>query len=334
MNTTHLQPGTGRTLGSGAPRAGFTLVELLTVIAIISLLIGILLPSLSSARDQAKNVRTEALLKTIDTGLELFKNENEKEFRATNGYPTSHRGPDVYDTTAPVPDYIYGAHWLAFHLLGKDSQGFVPRRAVPRDLLTKEDRWYTNDPYEDGSTGPLDRVGPYVNPDGVELVPTTELPGTPPSKTLVDLSLEWPVMVDSFGRPVLYYVASPYGKLIAETDLDDGTAPSGDGPPVFVHEDNWAFTGNDDEEGWRFAQQAHRIQEYGDPDPDEIDKKENRNSFCYYICDHDLLDSTGDGVAADRVVRPFQRDRFLLITPGKDGIYGTPDDVNNFEQKQ
>jgi prepilin-type N-terminal cleavage/methylation domain-containing protein len=53
-------------------RPGFTLVELLTVVAIISLLIGILLPSLSRARDQAKRLRTAALLDAIGKGIEMF----------------------------------------------------------------------------------------------------------------------------------------------------------------------------------------------------------------------------------------------------------------------
>lgn len=53
---------------------GFTLIELLVVISIISLLISILLPSMSRARDQAKGVHCLARLKDIGTALATYEN--------------------------------------------------------------------------------------------------------------------------------------------------------------------------------------------------------------------------------------------------------------------
>ncbi len=52
----------------------FTLIELLTVIAIISLLISILLPSLSRAREQAKSVHCLARLKEMGNALAAYMN--------------------------------------------------------------------------------------------------------------------------------------------------------------------------------------------------------------------------------------------------------------------
>ncbi|MEK6674535.1 MAG: prepilin-type N-terminal cleavage/methylation domain-containing protein [Planctomycetota bacterium] len=70
------------------PKPGFTLIELLVVISIISLLISILMPSLSRARDQAKKVHCLARLREFGTALAAYENNSGGALPPPEWYPS------------------------------------------------------------------------------------------------------------------------------------------------------------------------------------------------------------------------------------------------------
>lgn len=329
---------------------GFTLVELLTVIAIIALLVGILIPSLSAARTQARNSATASAIKAIDDGCELFRNEN-------RDYPRS-GGWNPFEP-ANTKVYLQGAQWLVLQLAGADLAGYVQpvisndtsRSGKPDGKIDHEDwqEWY-----KPGSR--FARVGPYIPIDGKSLRTPQQfldqkLAEKDPPQPLLDGSLDYgnrrrPFFVDAHGYPVLYYAANPLAKLPVTIDSGKNVRFG-----VYDQSHNHAFTGYDGQNGefslqgynagWDLAgtwsgnpgDPAHAMGWLGWSNPGNVEDfqwPDREPSFGSVILNRDAFDqSTTDGGRRGRL-EPYNRERFLLVSAGKDGEYGTADDVRNF----
>jgi prepilin-type N-terminal cleavage/methylation domain-containing protein/prepilin-type processing-associated H-X9-DG protein len=101
-------------------RPAFTLVELLVVIGIIALLISILLPALSKARESANTVKCAANLRSIGQGMAQYVAENHGAFPPCVDYNGDHTPLNISH------GYV---HWSALIYSADRGDGTDPKYA-------------------------------------------------------------------------------------------------------------------------------------------------------------------------------------------------------------
>lgn len=287
-------------------RAAFTIVELLTVMSIIVILIGILVPALNASKRYAKTLAQRAQFKGIDDMLADFSSRDE----STRGYPPS-------EALDPAGTPYCGAMKLAEAMVGLDLLGFHPDSAWRADgtiggtlqlynlPATPADVYETNLRARWGPFMPIQSAYKLKHIYGI----TTPFSGNEvvlcdvySNVTNLDTT---PGARRKIGMPILYYRADPSG-----ISHDSGNLPTLDDNKgnIYNYWDNQVLLGLGKPENPTFV---HTL---SDP-----------VVFYNNLRDHKI--------APPSPPRPYRPDSYILISAGYDGEYGTADDVFNFDWK-
>lgn len=366
-------------------RGGFSLVEMLTVIAIIALLIAILVPAIGEVRKYAKSTQSKATIGALETGIQTYYGDG----RVGGGYPYS-MPYDNKQLPVPVKNpyknmgsgagisgdtfYITGAGLLTWALVGADrlgAPGFIqtrstsqgwwedtdtiasPSAATPDPTKSGAYAIYAKNAYSASNQGQpiFPRSGPFVDMSKVKLsewdpkaqctaYPSGSATGsfTIPLEADVskDLGLttgppqrKYPMFLDGFGGPVLYFRADPAGQAMTSLVPNQVSNVSVQARSTYYFRDNSPLVdpsvGNvsGTESVLRTVLTAsatpHRLRlDSNETLPGQASKL--LGGWDTYIVDKSIT---------ARFVSQ-RADSYLLITAGPDGIFGTADDITNF----
>jgi type II secretory pathway pseudopilin PulG len=297
-----------RLIRQSGNKMGFTIVEILTVMSIIVILIGLLVPALNMAKRYATDVKQQAQFHGIDVAMQLF-------YSGFEGYPDS----DAWDDAASAQRYP-GAARLCEAMVGQDLLGFHPDSHFWADCtIDGTNKIYDNPP---DSIPPADlqanlqaRKGPYLQ---LEKANAYRLEDIYETALLASGGFNYPklyVLCDEYtrvknrdtgkkiGMPILYYKADTSG---FRHDANNLPTPANDQGQIYNYLDN------DD------------LVALGIPPDGATAHLMHTEPQRFYESTKNEKITIADG-------RPYRADSYILISAGFDGQYGTRDDIFDFE---
>lgn len=304
-------------------RSGFTIVELLTVMAVIAILIGLLVPALNLVKDYAKEIQQKAQFHGIGVGLELFKSE-------FGMYPPSNDNVDLYDPTKnhPLDPTPYGgAQKLAEAMVGWDLLGFHPKSDF------RSDGWndYDNDGIDDEVYNPVSGITGSKSPPHTETAEENIQARTGPLVELENANAF--TMADIYGSNTGGFV--PENFVLCDVFGKKRVSGRKAGMPILYYRARTQYTLQDYEDA---AEIANDIYYYPD-NQNLLDLGSAEDS----TVQHPLADGTTDWEDFEEVIlnrqvidikRPFRAGSYILISAGPDGLYGNADDITNFTKDE
>jgi len=291
-------------------RRAFTIVELLTVMSIIVILIGLMVPALNKVRRYARDVQQKAQFNAINAAVELFNNE-------FDGYPPS-------SALDGMGQPYCGAMKLCEALVGQDLLGFHSNSAFRRDGMDATGKFLLYPPNIDGLTPALRennliaRKGPFLQAENAnayrlqDIYGTTVGPYLPTTFVLCDVYARQMRTGQKTGMPVLYYRADTANSY-HDPNVASAMSPTDSRGNIYSYWDN------------------HALVQLGKP-------WQSSGQSAGVSANHKMVDPirfyrNTQSTQITTTTRPFRSDTFILISAGWDGEYGTADDICNFEWK-
>jgi type II secretory pathway pseudopilin PulG len=288
-------------------KTAFTIIELLTVMSIIVILIGLLLPSLNMVKRYAKEVKQRAQFNSIKSALEFFSSEGQYDSlppsNALDGTSANYCG------AMKLCEAMVGWDLIGFHLNSAWRADGYDSAAGPLSY----DPLKTRDDDGDGIPDTLkERKEPYLQTEnanayriGQLYTAQTAFPTSPFVLCDVYNRARNVTTGKGIGMPILYYKANTSNTIHDPC----GTLPIIGDDKGYIYN----YTDNDE------------LVKLGLPPIGTATDHPLSTPKTFY-------DITKDNRISITTGWPHNPNSYILISAGFDGIYGTNDDIFNFEK--